>query len=136
MINAYHTQISKLNGTDYGEVLRKAHTIYNRIASKTKRKPYVRSVYFKKEKVFLDYFWQHLQQTNRRDSLRRIRFYACALDLVMNSHAQPLIEQNRNKPSEMLYRFAGVTKEKDVFFVQIKENIHKKNKYFISVFPK
>ena len=135
MVDIYHTQISKLTGTDYREVLRKANAVYRKIASKTKRKPYVRSMYFKKEKIFLNYFWQHLYQKNRPDRLRRLEFYACALDLVVHSRVHPNIMRNPEKQSEVLYRFKGITRTKEFFTVQIKEDPRNKNKHFISVYP-
>jgi hypothetical protein len=80
--DVYQTNVSKLTGTDYKEVSHKARAIYKEICSRTKRKPYVRSVYFKKEKIFLDYFWQHLQEKKWQDRFRRLKYYACALDLI------------------------------------------------------
>lgn len=31
--------------------------------------------------------------------------------------------------------FAGITKDKSIFYVQIKENTNSRQKYFMSVFP-
>jgi CRISPR/Cas system-associated endoribonuclease Cas2 len=70
---------------------------------------YVRSLYFNKEKVFLD--------------------------LIQNSKFEPTSKENPNKRSEILHRFAGITSEKDLFFVQIKENKQSGTKWFMSVFP-
>ncbi len=47
----------------------------------------MRSAYFNKEKIFLDLFWTHLfMKQNQRDRLRRIKFFAVAIDLIMNCH--------------------------------------------------
>jgi len=134
-VEIYRTKTAKLAGTDYHEVIRKARRVYKDIASKSKRKPYIRSAYFKKEKVFLDYFWQHLQEKNWRDRRRRLHFYTCALDLIRNSHIAPVTVRNPNRPSEKLYRFSGITKNKEVFVVQVKEDVNRNEKYFISVYP-
>jgi len=40
-----------------------------------------------------------------------------------------------NKMSEILHRFAGITKDGDNFFVQIKENKKNGQKWLVSVFP-
>jgi hypothetical protein len=134
-VEIYRTKIAKLAGTDYHEVARKARRVYKDIASKSKRKPYIRSAYFKKEKVFLDYFWQHLQEKNWHDRFRRLQFYSCALDLIRNSHVAPVTVKNPNKSSEKLHRFHGGTRGKEIFVVQIKEDMKRGEKYFISVYP-
>jgi hypothetical protein len=131
----YQSKFKKLSGTDYKEIHHQAFDIYKQIKSKSKRKPYVRSVYFNKEKVFLDYFWQHLWQKNWRDRNRRLKYYPCAIDLIKNSKLEPISKQNPNKPTEMLHRFAGLTKDKELFFVQIKEDKKTSQKHFMSVFP-
>lgn len=59
-MKTYQVKTCKLSGTDLKEVREKAHGFYQKIKKKSKRKPYVRSMYFKKEKVFLDLFWPHL----------------------------------------------------------------------------
>jgi len=135
MQDSYKTRFSKLTGTDYKEVSRKARAIYKTICSKTKRKPYVRSAYFKKEKIFLDYFWQHLQEKKWQDRFRRLQYYNCALDLIQHTRITPTTKDNPNKSSENVYRFKGITKNKEVFFVQIMEKKKNGNKHFISTFP-
>jgi hypothetical protein len=134
MQDTYHTSVQKFAGTDYKEVSRKARLLYKEIRSKTKRKPYVRSVYFGKDKIFLDYFWQHLEEKKWQDRLRRLRYYACAIDLISYTRIAPTKKQNPNKNSEYVHRFKGVTTNKEVFFVQVVEKKNG-NKHFISVFP-
>lgn len=70
-----------------------------------------------------------------QDRLRRLKYFAAALDLIKNSPYDPTSKENPNKKGEILHRFAGITKEKDLFFVQIKEVKQTGQKYFISVFP-
>lgn len=86
----YQTQSIKLSGTDIREVNKKARAIYSVVKRKTKRRPYIRSAYFKKDKIFLELFWNHLQEKlNHRDKLRRVRFFPCALELIQNSKFDP-----------------------------------------------
>ncbi len=131
----YTTKVNKLAGTSYGEVYAKAKFVYKKISLKTKRRPYIRAPFFKKEKVFLDLFWVHLMDKNWQDRLRRLKFYACALDLIQNSHCKPTTKDNLNNCGEILHRFSGVTKDGKIFYVQIKENKKDGEKKFMSVFP-
>lgn len=43
--------------------------------------------------------------------------------------------KNPNNSKEMLYRFYGTDANNEIFCVQIKENLKKKQKFLISVFP-
>jgi len=112
-----------------------AEKSYKRIKSKTKRTPYIRSRYFKKEKIFLNIFWSHLFKKSERDRVRRLKFYDCALELLGNSVHNPITRENYKKKDELLHRFYGVTKSGEKFVVQIKENKRTKRKDLISIFP-
>lgn len=131
----YRTKYEKTHGTNLSEVYKIAHRIYRDVTHKTKRKPYIRSAYFKKQKVFLNVFWQHLQTKNPRDRFQRLKFFACALDLMKNSTCAPESKDNPNNPEELVHRFYGLTRNKEVFYVQIKEDKRTGSKYFLSVFP-
>lgn len=134
-MKAYRTKSGKLPGTRYAEVYKKAFQLYKPIKAKTKRRPYVRSAYFKKEKIFLESFWQHARQKNPRDRMRRLKFFNCALELIKNSRYEPTSDINRKKRIEILHKFGGITKEGELFYVQIKENKKTGAKYFMSCFP-
>jgi len=54
--------------------------------------------------------------------------------LIKNIRLEPTSKQNPNKPKEILHRFAGLTKDKEIFYVQIKEDKNTDKKYFMSVF--
>lgn len=135
MIKVYQTKTQKLSGTDYGDVYPKAREIFKQLKKKTKRRPHIRSAYFKNDKIFLDYFWEHLHQKNSRDRVRRLKLYPCALDLIRNSKQEPVSKENPNRTSEILHRFAGITPDKELFFVQIKENKKTGQKFLLSAFP-
>ncbi|HLM84227.1 MAG TPA: hypothetical protein VK254_03395 [Candidatus Bathyarchaeia archaeon] len=135
-IKVYKAKTKKLSGTDFREVNRKAHEIYARIKKKSKRRPYVRSAYFKKEKIFLELFWTHLYgKENWRDRMRRLKYFDCIVELIQKSRFAPTSKENPNKPREILFRFYGLTAENELFCVQIKENTKTKQKFLISVFP-
>lgn len=124
-----------LSGTNYREISKKAFGVYNQVRRKTKRRPYVRSAYFKKDKIFLSLFWTHLYSKNYWDQMRRMKFFGCALELIKNSRFEPTSKENPNKSTEIFHRFAGITKNNDLFFVQIKEDKRTSEKWLASVFP-
>ena len=130
----YTTKIKKLPGTSYSEVLPQANAIYKSLQARTKRRPYLRSAYFKKEKIFLDYFWHHLREKRLNDRMRRLQYYACGLDLIAHSHVKPIKALNPNRPSEVWYRFVGKNGNGEKFTVQIKEN-KDGEKSLMSIYP-
>ena len=132
----YKTKTKKLPGSDFHEVSRKAHELYNKIKKKSKRRPYVRSVYFKKDKIFLELFWKHLyEKENFRDKLRRMKYFGLAIELIQKSRLEPASSENPNKSSEVLHKFSGLTREGELFHVQIKEEKKNGKKWLMSVFP-
>ena len=66
---------------------------------------------------------------------RRLKYYECAIDLLQNTPHEPETKPNPNGKNELVHRFAGMTKDGDLFYVQIKEDKRSDNKYFMSVFP-
>ena len=131
----YQSKTKKLPGTRYGEVKKQAIMIFKEIERKTKRRPYVRSAYFNKQKVFFDYFWLHLFQKSPKQRFKRLKYFKASLELIKYSRNAPSIKSNPNKKDEILYRFAGLTREKELFYVQIKEDKKSDRKYFMSCFP-
>lgn len=132
----YQTKTGKIAGTDFHEVRKKAFGIYLQIKKRSKRKPYVRSAYFNRDKIFLDIFWSHLfEKKHFADLMRRMKFYPCAIELIQQSKLEPTSKENPNKPSEILHRFGGMVTGREMFFVQIKEDKKSGKKWFISVFP-
>lgn len=132
----YQTKAKKLEGTDFHEVKKKAFGLYQKISSKSKRRPYIRSSYFKKDKIFLALFWQHLWDKQKwQDRMRRLKFFEAGIELIRHSRFEPISKENPNKPNEILHRFAGSTREKELFFIQIKEDKRTGQKYLISIFP-
>lgn len=134
-MKVYKTKIKALAGTNYKEISKKAIGLYRQIKKKTKRRPYVRSAYFDKDKIFLGLFWSHLYDKNYWDQTRRMKFFGCGIDLISNSRFQPTSKENPNKLEEILHRFAGITANGEQFFVQIKEDKKSGQKMLISIFP-
>lgn len=131
----YKTKKRKIPGTSFKEVNRTASAIFKEVKKRTKRTPYIRSKYFKNEKIFLNLFWSHLFDKKEKDRTRRLKFYECALDLIINSTYNPETRENFIKKDELLHRFHGVTGSGEKFVVQIKENKRTKRKDLISIYP-
>ena len=135
-MKTYKTKVRKLSGTRYADTYKKAVGLYSQIKSKTKRRPYARSAYFNKDKIFLELFWRHLhEKKNLNDKTRRVKYFPCAIELILYSRFEPISKENPNRRSEILHRFAGITPENDLFFVQIKEEKRTSQKWLMSVFP-
>ncbi|MEK7083996.1 MAG: hypothetical protein AAB932_02090 [Patescibacteria group bacterium] len=134
-MDVYQAQVKPLAGTNYKELHKKAFGLYDKIRKKSKRRPYVRSVYFGKQKIFLQLFWNHLHKKNFRDRTRRLKYFPCAIELIQHSRHDPWMKQTLEKPHELLFRFKGKTKEGKIFFVQIKEEIRSQEKWLVSIFP-
>jgi hypothetical protein len=135
-IKFYRTKAKKIAGTEFYEVNRRASNFYRQIKNRTKRRPYVRSVYFKRDKIFLDLFWEHLfDKENWRDRARRLKFFPAAIELIQMTRFEPRTKENPNKPKEILHRFYGITKDNALFCVQIKEDKKTNKKWMLSVFP-
>lgn len=132
---ACQTHCSKLPGTSYGEVRRHAMHIFRQIQKRTKRRPYVRSAYFKKQKIFFDFFWEHLAQKSPRERFIRLKYFAAAIEVLKESRNDPVSQENPHVRGEILHRFVGITKEKDIFYVQVKEDKRSGRKYLMSCFP-
>lgn len=130
----YLSKSKKLAGNSLEEVTKKARLLFRSIERRTKRRAYIRAVYFNKEKIFLEYFWPHLNQKHRRERLERLRYLPCAMDLVANSRFTPTTKESQNSKSELLHRFTGVTDNGEVFCVQIKEDTKTGQKFLMSIF--
>ncbi len=124
-----------MSGTSYSEVYKKAWQVYLTEKKKSRRRAYVRSAYFNKEKIFLDIFWSHLKQKKMKDRFRRLKFYQCAIELLKKCRNHPVTVQDDGNLVDVLHRFYGQTSDGEKFVVQIKENKRNRGKYFVSVFP-
>jgi len=124
------------NSANYKTVHENAQILYRNIASKSKRRPYIRSIYFKKQKIFIALFWQHLFDKNWKERVRRLQYFECGFELIEKTTYPPLTIQNPHKSSELLHRFCGITPRGIIFFVQIKECKKTGEKSLISIFPR
>lgn len=131
---AYKCKVGTIKGSDYAEVMKKARQIFHGLEKNPKREAHIRSAYFRDQKIFLNSFWGHLNTKSPRDKMRRLRFYSCAIELIMNSRLDPEIPFKNE--DERLYRFSGLSADGQLFTVQIREELKTSKKYFTSVFPR
>jgi hypothetical protein len=131
--NCYQCKAGLLPGHNYSAIVKIARRLFNQISSKTKRRPYIRSAFFNGEKVFLENFWPHLNQKNPRDRFRRLQWLQCAFELIRCSKKKPISIQNDDSDNKILYRFFGKSSAGQ-FVVQIKDDIRRRQKYFMSCF--
>ncbi len=134
-MKVYKTHVMPFTGSNYREVKESASSFYKELKRKSKRRPYVRSAYFGRQKIFLELFWVHVLEKNYWDQMRRMKLFACGVELIQKSHFEPSSKENPNKRGELLHRFAGITKTHEMFFVQIKEDKRTNQKWLMSVFP-
>ncbi len=136
-MNIYKTRAGELSGTDFYEVRAAAMDVFRKIKRRSRRQPYVRSAYFRKDKIFLNVFWQHLfDKDNWRERMKRLKYFESAIELLEYSRFKPESKINPNKRSEILHRFIGLSREGHAFYVQVKENSLSKKKFLMSIFPK
>lgn len=131
----YESRYEKLGGTSFSEVTKRAHVVLKEMRPKTRRRLYVRSTYFKKSKIFIGPFFAHTHEKNWRDAVRRMKLLPCAIDLIKNSNYELLSKQDPNNPHTILHRFAGATRQKELFYVQVKEDKRSGEKLLLSIFP-
>lgn len=131
----YQSKKKIIPGKNYKEVLKISLVIYKTVTARTKRSPYLRSKYFRKQKIFLGLFWSHLYEKYEKDRVRRLRYFECALDLIRYSTFPPTSVENNKNRNEILHRFYGSAKTGEKFIVQIKENKKTNRKDLISIYP-
>lgn len=131
----YQVRTSTIKGKSrFSDIGKEAMFIFRQIEKRTKRQPYLRSAYFNKEKIFFTFFFKHLNQKPVYARPARLKLLPCAIELIEESHNKPIERLNPNRKTEKFYRFAGLTPQKHLFYVQIKENLKTKKKYFMSCF--
>jgi hypothetical protein len=133
--NRYLTKEKPFTGSTLKLIEEQARALYKAVARQTKRNPYVRSRYFKKDKIFLELFWVHVKQKHANEQKRRLKLYPCAIDLLKNTACKPDEFHDSRKSNERYYRFYGITDNGVTFCVQVKEDKRTGNKHFMSVFP-
>lgn len=132
----YKSKYNQISSGSHAEVFRIARYEYHKIQKRTpRRQPYVKSKYFRNDKVFINQYWDHLKQKRVGDQMRRTRLFICAIDLIRQSVTAPDTIYRKDDQHVELHRFYGKTKDGLEFCVQIRENKRSKRKDFMSVYP-
>lgn len=135
-MRVYQSKYGKYSGSSLDELIGTARKEYHLIQKRTPRRvPYVRSKYFIKDKVFINNFWEHLNQKSSKERVARLKYYSCAIDLLRNNTVSPDTIYTYDNMNIGLHRFYGKTKDGEYFCVQVKENKRTGRKDFMSVFP-
>ncbi|MCA9342472.1 hypothetical protein KC950_00445 [Candidatus Saccharibacteria bacterium] len=62
-MRVHKSKYGKLPGTSHKEVMKAARKEYHAIQKRSPRlQAYIRSAYFKKDKIFINIFWDHVKQ--------------------------------------------------------------------------
>lgn len=130
----YRCTTKPLVGHRYTEIMSQARRIFRRIQKQTKRRPYIRSAYFMKDKIFFDYFWMHLNEKQWPDRMRRLKYFPCALELLRSSTIAPITSFKTQTPGFLYHEFTGNCGEFR-FTVVIKQDRSSGKKYLLSIFP-
>lgn len=132
----YLSKYNKYPGSSEPEVVKVARDYYDAIRKRnSRRRPYIRSAYYGREKVFLTIYWDHLFQKNRKERILRSKLYRCGIDLVRYNRHQPIIVKESNNPNVVFNRFLGRTKDGELYWVQVIIDTKTKRKDLISIFP-
>lgn len=135
-MTVYKTKYRSLTGSSLSEVMKIARREYHVIQKKSPRRiPYIKSKYFTQDKIFINNFWDHLNQKPAKERVRRLKLYCCALDLLRNTKYTPVTIYTGLDKNTALHRFYGQTIAGTLYCVQVKENKRNNRKEFISVFP-
>jgi hypothetical protein len=131
--HCYHCKSGLLPGNRYADVSKIARRLFREIESQTRRRAYIRCAYFNGDKVFFDNFWVHLNQKNPCERKKRLQYFVCAIELIKKSKNSPIYKAIDKLKNQALYRFVGQVGCR-FFIVQIKEDLRRKQKFFMSVF--
>jgi hypothetical protein len=132
----YSSRYGLLPGSSYDEVVAAARKEFNTIRKITKRQPYVRSKYFRGDKIFMTIFWDHLMQKHPKERRKRLKFYMAAIDLLRHTTQHPETSIETTQQQVFLHRFYGSTSEGVEFCVQVKVDKRSGRKDFMSVFQR
>src|SRR5687767_1636804 len=94
MAHSYRPRAQLLPGSNFTEVAPQARRILHALERRTKRQPYIRSKYFRGQKIFLSLFWPHLSQKPLPEQGRRLKFLPCAIELLQESRFAPISKPN------------------------------------------
>ncbi len=133
--SAYHCQSLPLGGHRYADIMPQARALFRALQKKTKRRPYIRSAYFKKDKVFFEYLWTHLNQKSLPDRARRLRYLPCALEVLQKSRQDPITFVDSQDPDTIRHQFSGVAGDGSRFAVIVKQERASGRKHLLSLFP-
>lgn len=134
-IRPYHCKTKPLVGHRFVEIMPRARGVFRALQKQTKRRPYVRSTYFHRDKIFFDFFWQHLQQKSVVDRARRLKYLPCALEVLRKSRHDPVTFVDIRRPGIIKHEFVGVAPDGMRFSVVVQQDRGTDKKQLLSLYP-
>jgi hypothetical protein len=113
-----------------------ARKAFRALQKQTKRRPHIRSAYFKKDKLFFDFFWQHMQSKSVPDRARRLKYVPCALEILRQSRHDPITYVDKYQPGIIKHEFIGKATDGIIFSVIIQQDRKTGKKQLLSIYPK
>lgn len=132
---AYRCRANPIGRSRFVGIIPQARAMFRTLQKQTKRRPYVRSTYFSKDKVFFDFFWQHMEQKLPSDRARRLKYFPCALELMRKARNDPVTYIDPTQPNGILHRFLGKTSDGRLFWVLVREDRRTDKKQLLTIFP-
>lgn len=133
--NFYQCKAKCLTGHRYTDIMPLARVLFRELKRKTKRRPYVRSAYFEKDKIFFDFFWHHLNTMLPSERAKRLRFFPCALELLQKSRNNPITFIDVQRPDVIKHMFQGKTADGYCFAVVIQQERKTGKKQLLTLYP-
>lgn len=134
-ITTYRCKAAPLRGHRFVDIMPQVRKEFRTLQKRTKRRPHVRSDYFKKNKIFFDYFWQHMQRKSVVDRARRLKYFPCALEVLRKSRHNPTTFVDINQPDIIKHEFVAIAPDGVRFSVIIQEDRKTDKKQLLSLYP-
>lgn len=134
-IRAYQCKTKSLSGHRFVDIIPQARKLLRALQKQTKRRSYVRSTYFHKDKIFFDFFWQHMQGKSVVDRARRLKYLSCALELLQKSRIDPITFMDENHPGVIKHEFRGNAPDGTIFSVIVQEDRKTNRKQLLTLYP-
>lgn len=134
-IRAYQCKAKPISGRRFVDVIPQARKLLRTVQKKTKRRAYIRSAYFHKDKIFFDFFWQHMLAKSAVDRARRLKYLPCALELLRSSRCDPLSFIDEYQPGIIKHEFKGRSPDGMNFSVIVQEDRKTNKKQLLTLYP-
>lgn len=134
-VRAYQCKAKPFSGHRFVDIIPQARKLLRTLQKQTKRRVYIRAVYFHKDKIFFDFFWQHMQTKSAVDRARRLKYLPCALELLRNSRCDPISFMDEYQSGIIKHEFKGNSPDGMNFSVIVQEDRKTNKKQLLTLYP-